>query len=60
MRKHILVLAAAALALAAVFPAAHAQTPVFGKSEPVTISPEYLQRDMDSRSLPFTHIEEPY
>jgi hypothetical protein len=60
MRKHILFLAAAALALAAVFPSAQAQTPAFGKSEPVTISPEYLQRDIDSRSLPFTYVEEAY
>jgi hypothetical protein len=60
MRKHALVLAAAALALAAAFPAAQAQTPAFGKSEPVTISPEDLHRQVDGRSLPLTFVEEPY
>jgi hypothetical protein len=36
------------------------QTPAFGKSEPVTISPEDLHRQVDGRSLPLTFVEEPY
>ena len=59
MRKHTLVLAAA-VALTTALTGAHAQTPAFGKSEPVTVSPEALQRDIDGRSLPLMFIEEPY
>jgi hypothetical protein len=60
MRKHTLILAATAIALTATLAGAKAQTPALGASQPVTISPEELQRDIDGRSLPFTFIEEPY
>ena len=60
MRKQTLVLATVALVLAAAFPGAQAQTPAFGKSEAVTISPEDLHRQVDGRSLPLTYVEEPY
>jgi hypothetical protein len=60
MHKHTLVLAAATLALAATLAGAQGQTPAFGKSEVVTISPEDLQREVDGRSLPLTYVDEPY
>jgi hypothetical protein len=60
MRKYTLVLAAAAVALAPALAGAKAQTPALGKSEPATISPEDLQRQVDGRSLPLTVVEEPY
>ena len=60
MRKYTLVLAAAALVLTAALAGAKAQSPALGKSEPATISPEALQRDVDARSLPLTFVEEPY
>jgi hypothetical protein len=59
MRKHTLVLAAA-IVLTTALPGANAQTPAFGKSEAVTISPEDLQRNVDGRSLPFTIVDELY
>ena len=59
MRKHTLVLAAA-IALTTTLVAAKAQTPAFGKTEAVTISPEDLQRNIDGRSLPLIFVEEPY
>jgi len=59
MRKHTLVLAAA-IVLTTALTGANAQTPAFGKSEPVTVSPEDLQRNIDGRSLPLTFVEEPY
>jgi len=60
MRKHTLILAAAAIALGATIAGAKAGTPAPGASEPVTISPEDLQRQIDGRSLPLTYVEEPY
>jgi len=59
MRKHTLVLAAA-IVLTTALTGANAQTPAFGKSEPVTVSPEDLQRNIDGRSLPFTIVDELY
>ena len=60
MRNYTLVLAAAAITLTATLAGAKAQTPAHGASQPVTISPEALQRDIDGRSLPFTFVEEPF
>jgi len=60
MRKHMLVLAAAALVLSTAGAATTAQTPAPGANEPVTVSPEALHRQIDARSLPLTFIEEPY
>jgi hypothetical protein len=59
MRTHIVVLAAPVL-LTSAFAGAHVQTPPAGTTEPVTISPEELQRDIHGKSLPFMFIEEPY
>ena len=59
MRKHTLALAAA-LVLATTLAGAHAQTPAQGATQPVTISPEQLQHEIDGKSLPLTFIEEPY
>ena len=56
MRKFTLVLAA--LAFTAAVGGVKAQTPAFGKSEPVTISPEDLQRNIDGRALPLTFVDE--
>jgi hypothetical protein len=60
MRNYTLVLAAAAIALTATLPGTQAQTPAHGASQPVTISPETLQREVDARSLPLIFVEEPY
>jgi hypothetical protein len=60
MRKYTLALAAAAIALTAALAGIKAQTPALGASEPVTISPEDLQRQVDGNSLPLTFIAEPY
>jgi hypothetical protein len=60
MRKHTLVLAAAAIVLTAALAGAKAQTPALGAGEPVTISPEQLHRQIDASSLPLTFVEEPY
>jgi hypothetical protein len=60
MRKHTLVLAATALVLTAALAGAKAQTTAQGATPPITISPEDLQRQVDSRSLPLTYVEEPY
>ena len=60
MRKHTLVLTAAALGLAATLAAATTQIPAQGAGSPVTISPEDLQQQVDGRSLPLTYIEEAY
>ena len=59
MRKHVLILAAA-LVLTTTLAGATAQTPAQGATEPVTISPEELHRQVDGRSLPLTYVEEPY
>ena len=60
MRKYTFALAAAAITLSATLAGANAQTPAFGKSEAVTISPEDLQRSIDGRSLPLTYVEQLY
>ena len=60
MRNYALALATAALALTATLAGAQAQTPAHGASQPVTISPEELHRDIDGRSLPHIFVEEPY
>jgi hypothetical protein len=60
MRNFTLVLAAAAITLTATLAGAKAQTPAHGASQPVTISPETLQREVDARSLPLIFVEEPY
>ena len=60
MRNYALILATAAIALTVALAGAKAQTPAHGASQPVTISPETLQREVDVRSLPFTLVEEPY
>jgi hypothetical protein len=60
MRKTTLVLAATAIALTAALAGAKAQTPAQGATQPITISPEDLQRQVDGRSLPLTYIEELY
>jgi len=60
MRNYALVLAAAAIVLTVTLAGVKAQTPAHGASQPVTISPEELHRDIDGRSLPFTVVEEPY
>jgi hypothetical protein len=59
MRKRTLALAAA-IVLTTALAGANAQTPAFGKSEAVTVSPEDLQQRIDGRSLPLMYIEEPY
>jgi hypothetical protein len=58
MRKPTLVLAATVLALTVAFAGAKAQTPAQGATQPVTISPEDLQRQVDGRALPLTLVEE--
>jgi hypothetical protein len=61
MRKHTLVLAALALVLnVATVAGVNAQTPALGASEPATISPEDLYRQVDSATLPVTQVDEPY
>jgi len=60
MRKHTLVLTAAAIVLTATLAVAATQIPVQGAGPAVTISPEDLHRQIDGRSLPLTYIEEAY
>lgn len=60
MRKYVLVLAAAAIALSATLAGTKAQAPALGATEPPTISPEDLHRQIDARSLPLMQVEEPY
>jgi hypothetical protein len=59
MRKHTFAFALAILIIAPIA-GAHAQTPAQGATEPVSISPEDLQRQMDGNVLPITVIDEPY
>jgi hypothetical protein len=59
MRKHTFALALAILIVAPVA-GAQALTPALGATEPVTISPEDLQRQVDGAALPITVIDEPF
>lgn len=59
MRKYIFLLAAT-LVLSATIVAAKNEIPARDASQPLTISPEDLQTQVDGRSLPPTLIEEPY
>jgi hypothetical protein len=59
MRKNTFLIAAA-LVLSATLVGAKAEIPAPDANQPVTISPEDLQRQVDGRSLPLTVIEEPY